>query len=118
MREIKFRGWDKKEKRFVELDGGNYYLVASSHGLVSVRKSGEWDKERYELMQSTGLRDKNGKEIYEGDILQVSTPDKGWRGSVSWATRGWRLNDTDLWRYEISCIEIIGNIYENPELIS
>jgi hypothetical protein len=79
----------------------------------------------YELMQFTGGHDKSGREIYEGDVLD-------WRGQYSedapqpviWYYTGWyvgyvgkRLNITSLNAIEPKHMEIIGNIYENPELL-
>lgn len=66
------------------------------------------------LMQYTGLQDKNGKEIYEGDVLQ---DDKKFAGAfvVDWNT----MFDHSNWNSSRGNVfEIIGNIYENPELIS
>jgi hypothetical protein len=70
--------------------------------------------------QYTGLRDKNGKEIYEGDVLKDPKGQKGkvfWQKSNAQFAVNWLMKDGS---YETdSCIgygEIIGNIYQNPEL--
>lgn len=121
MREIKFRAWDGEQMhKAFDLTQNPIY----------------WWKDNfdYPLMQYTGLKDKNGVEIYEGDILSSSGGYGGdLIGSVYWGV----LSDTDGWSHgayqcwvcdgeslfdlagansDASC-EVIGNIYENPELL-
>ena len=128
MREIKFRAWDKKEKLLhtgidwldIGLDG-KIYNMQISEGLE--------ETERYILMQYTGLKDKNGKEIYEGDILFSK---KSWYGCdmeyvVFWHNKEacFFLDNKKYMEFPMplsvsnpdGCGEVIGNIYENPELL-
>ncbi len=71
------------------------------------------------LMQFTGLKAKNGKEIYEGDLVQWVYARRLVKGEIAWATcgfwiKGW-LNTLES-QYHWPC-EVVGNIYENPELL-
>ena len=64
MREIKFRAWDEKDSKMV------FDFINNDKGVVSLNGIGQLVKSTwYHLMQYTGLKDKNGKEIYEGDIV-------------------------------------------------
>ena len=123
MREIKFRVWDIKFKRMEEIDGFSLYLADNKIYEVFEGTQG-YDTcmfvtdvtKLYELMQYTGLKDKNGKEIYEGDIAIL--PDRWPKFPVRYIDGMFCLEGTSwpLHEYYKEC-EIIGNIYENPELL-
>lgn len=74
----------------------------------------------------TGLKDKNGKEIYEGDIVRDEVAEEKYSlfepaiFTVEWVEMGFLLRDKSgtIWDYSLRGMEVIGNIYENPELIA
>ena len=110
-RKIKFRAWDKAEKKmlFRNLHDRNwYYHPVECHTARSAMPN---DERTIECMQSTGLKDKNGKEIYEGDLVK-------WGENIESVS----YNETTAsFETETSCLdsdsfEVIGNIYETPEL--
>ena len=121
MREIKFRTWHN--------NGWIYF------GVEGVPKEIENDIDYTLVYQFTGLNDCNGKEIYEGDIIRVKEISKAKEivynnkvvefidGSFGISTDGYDLNDWSIVPLFIakdvvkSDIEIIGNVYENPELL-
>jgi uncharacterized phage protein (TIGR01671 family) len=119
-REIKFRAWNKKENRF--LNSAN--LMISSDGLVwwqfGLGEPRLLEQDDLVLMQYTGLKDKNGKEIYEGCILRTSW---GEIGVVIFDNTGFTLFRKNPQRYVdhdsefFEDCEILGDIFQNPELI-
>lgn len=139
MREIKFRAWDgeKMHYKLYELQTDDNYnftdvciwpegedcptKLGCTHDKCNIQKQGLYN--RVHLMQYTGLKDVNGVEIYEGDII-------GYWGSKTWPIR---YNTASL-EWEMYYIEtsnrmsrltksalfnkaVVGNIYENPELL-
>ena len=142
MREIKFRAWDKqaqnmlrinaidfKNKEFLEAEdfdapeGATRSVITLPKGLFP---------EHFELMQFTGLLDKNGKEIWEGDIIKIYHINIPSRNSyiINYQNGGFHIcflntnnpiaNEAAFNFYsdhkEDGC-EVIGNIYENPEIL-
>ena len=127
-RTIKFRAWHNESLYMVTSDRGVYTAlqhalnVSVGSGFSDIDTSATPDK--YTLMQYTGLKDKNGKEIYEGDILQINT-DKPM--VVNWSIKfasfvlnrdGWAFSHWFGESCEPGECEVIGNIYETPELIN
>ena len=123
----KFRAWDKRFSEFVEdffaSEDGKIYKKSTDtgYGIAISRETSD----KVILMQSTGLVDKNGKKIFEGDILDY----KGRKALVRWhgsyASFIYRFVDEPhkrnaewkpLYLAYMKC-EIIGNVYENPELL-
>lgn len=123
-REIKFRAWDGT-KMFCP-------VALKENGKV---ESNLWTTDNWIVMQYTGLKDRNGKEIYEGDVVNIGASDFDFivdknGNPVSYEVM---VHECDyiLYRIDLSliwgrlgrlsemnwCCEIIGNIYENPELL-
>ena len=121
-RPIKFRAWDKKKKKWLfEYEKlGGFSLIGETVllGKLGLIKLEDW--KNIEIMQYTGLKDKDGNEIYEGDIVKTQTTEHGivrWIDQIDDGTEwtGWNLNYNNIDGDQD--FEIIGNIYENPELI-
>lgn len=130
MREIKFRAWDGDIMHnnvipIISDDGKNYNII-EVHPLAGMRIS----PYTVELMQYTGLKDKNGKEIYEGDVLTPrwkQNPTYQFRYIVYYKDGAFSAKHYDIdndWTNHLERqsikqmqIEVIGNIYENPELL-
>lgn len=118
MRDIKFRAWLPKANTMV-------YEIEKDDDLADIIA----DKgNKYILMQYTGLEDKNGVEIYEGDILEYTFTD--YKGKKLWKEKyilkenisGWEMrNITKPRRHRslslVKNYEVVGNIYDNPDLL-
>lgn len=123
-RSIKFRAWDWDRKTMVYdfNDSNNGYELAQTNAdeIVCGNYMANGDYQNVDLMQYTGLKDKNGTEIYEGDIVKAHDhPDGIWdvTDAVTYSQGEWCLNSSiiRLPDYGAAWIQVIGNIYQNPE---
>jgi uncharacterized phage protein (TIGR01671 family) len=125
MREIKFRAWDNLAKKMCD---DFLYFVEDA---VYQHQANPWRDTRFIPMQYTGLKDTSGKEIYDGDLMQFGpterstvgpyTPlaEEGTISPVVYKEGKFQLEEADLY----DCLrwhemEVVGNIYENPELLA
>ena len=133
MREIKFRAWDKENKVMIN---AIFVGLGKVYGMTKTFKPSK-ELEDVILMQYTGLKDKNGKKIFEGDIVIASKMPYYWefvksvnKGLVVYNnhTASYRIKldnyhsstigESDTVKFNpVSKYEVIGNIYENPELL-
>lgn len=137
----KFRAWDRKNKVMRDVKGliweetdliGHCNLIA--HCPPRGHEFNEWftvalDGSKYQLMQSTGLKDKNGLDIFEGDVLlhtssSVNYSDTYWHSYVqvyrmdsgAYRIKGKHIYDTELMSAR-NRLEVVGNIYQNQNLL-
>lgn len=123
-REILFRAWHKDSKVMFEVLAIAFYMKK-----VGVKWHGaERDIaiNQFEIMQFTGLHDKNGTAIFEGDVVRSNNKayeDVPSINSVSFVNGCFklvapRINDIPLFNYQSKDIEVIGDIFSNPELLT
>ena len=122
MREIKFRAWSHigKMMLYTERCPGISILMNEPTLTFPIKEPISISFGEYELMQFTGMKDCNGTEIYDGDI--VSTDDED-IAVITWDEDEYKFTvDTeeyfyDLGEYYPKDLEVIGNIHKNPELL-
>ena len=106
-REIKFRAWDGAVMQH------DFYVWSFGNEIYDLDEDGDDVVVDWPLMQYTGLKDKNGVDIYEGDIVRCEKFDR-MNGEIEW-------DNFNYWKTELCLedgdLEIIGNIHQNIELI-
>ena len=117
MKKLKFKGWAKKDKTLfpvVTIDWEKY-IVRTLEGNLDTHNYYiyKWDLEDVNLIQYTGLKDKHGKEIYESDIVEADWGYGCPRIAVELESLYYAKGECSISEE----IEVIGNIYENPELL-
>lgn len=112
-REIKFKGWEIDTKNFIK-DG---FSISQDGLCLYDDNENEYEiKNNYEIIQYIGINDINGKEIYEGDIIES----KNGYGVVKFEAGHFFIESIKIYNNYCSILywdTIIGNIYENPELL-
>ena len=123
----KFRAWDRHNKKMFtneELIIWDDNVYANDRRKLSVDKLKGWSISDKFLMQSTGLKDKNGTEIFEGDALKNNDyPNQTFICKHSRLQASFQVESLNglltlsLWKDEERDWQVLGNIYENPELV-
>lgn len=131
MSKAKFKIWDKTRNKWLVSNCGQFLLTQD--GNVMFHMDGDnplepiIDQIEYEVLMYTGLKDKNGKEIYDGDIVKYTSELENGIFEVKysncrfyglWIEANFMDITTDL--FYLGCsneLEVIGNIYQNPELL-
>ena len=122
MRQIKFRAWDKEKKHWMSASEIDYGV--SKEGFCGTFILGGLGRYGYDILQFTGLLDKNGKEIYEGDVVKhipSAFDNREAQGEIYWFNGHQRFamkkDGSEHYLDSLNIYEIIGNIYESPNLL-
>lgn len=137
MKQIKLRAWDKNNKYMITMENYNpdeYFFRFDNFGNIEVYGANsesnyidagiDYDKlDDVILMECTGLKDTKGKEIYLGDIIFDEDGEYSKTCVIDWSDEQAKFFGKSVYDYEVYdmdeiCGEIIGNIYNNPELVS
>jgi len=125
VREIKFRAWLPKNEYYCNDKTNKMYRVYSINDVsCEIVVDGLCNtvlKKYLKILQYTGIKDKNGKEIWEGDIIKLPK-DKPMEVVMHYGMYSLKPNDDSSYHFSVAIVallkgKVIGNIYENPELL-
>lgn len=119
MREFKFRAWNPKTNKMMFKKDGTLFFDSEGafpDKVIDVTHG----HHKWEWMQYTGVKDKNGKEVFEGDVVknndELCDIYYSFEGAWKMGLNGQRKSNDHVFLQEEKHSEVIGNIYENPEL--
>jgi len=120
MREAKFRAWDGIRKKMSE--PFNLYMLKDGYFIdrEGTAEASTFILSDCDILQYTGLKDKNGEKIYEGDVVKgIFYEGKLETMKIEWHERmaGFIISGYPMHIHGLHGVEVIGNIYENPELL-
>ena len=120
-RQLKFRAWDTVARKFTYPDKGyqGHYVLTLNGEFFNLQNGSGGDE--YVVQQWTGLKDYELNDIYEGDIVRYELDETIYIQTVKWGNNGWEMIDTRSYGtpliVNLPNFEVIGNIFENSELL-
>ena len=120
MREVVYKVWDESNKRFID---PSFFSLNEKGELGTFLSSFKFKDPRFILLQYTGITDRNNNPICEGDIVKLHRINSNLIGVVKWDLVSFIVDIENAGKpaqdtyYQMKYCEVIGNIFENPELL-